>query len=190
MAERDDEESVGVVVGALAGIALVALGVVFAKNALNGSPVGASRPPLSAASTMDGVAAHDADRATDGIQLAPPGPAVVEVDILPVGDAMARLYFEVGSSDLPPDAGLQLAEVVVALEAHPAAIVLISGFHDETGSAAANAAVSRDRALAVHAALRARGIPEDRLKLRKPESTLGDGRPDAARRVEIRVQPG
>ncbi|MBL8325616.1 MAG: OmpA family protein, partial [Rubrivivax sp.] len=44
-------------------------------------------------------------------------------------------------------------------------------------------------AKAVREALKAAGVAADRIALRKPESTTGDGTNREARRVEVRLMP-
>ena len=109
-------------------------------------------------------------------------------DVAEVGEALVKIYFDLGVSDLPDDAPADVATVVVALEAAPGKNVLLSGFHDQSGSAAVNAQVARDRALSVRDALVAAGVPAERVLLRRPAVTLGGGDAAEARRVEIRVQ--
>ena len=81
-----------------------------------------------------------------------------------------------------------VAKVVAKLAEDGAKIVLISGYHDETGGAAVNAEVAKARAGAVKDALLAAGVPADKLAMRKPAVTLGGGDAAEARRVEVRVQ--
>lgn len=117
--------------------------------------------------------------------------AVVEVgfvEIAEVGEALVKLYFEVGAAELPATSGDEFARVIAELQARPEAVVLLSGFHDETGGADINAALARDRAVAVRAALIAAGVPAERVQMRRPAVTLGSGDAAEARRVEIRVQ--
>ena len=66
--------------------------------------------------------------------------------------------------------------------------MLLSGFHDPSGDAAQNAELAKQRAQSVRNALVAGGVATDRIKFRKPESTVGTGSPEEGRRVEIRVQ--
>ncbi len=115
-------------------------------------------------------------------------PAVEYVDIAETGAALTVVYFDFAQSGLPASAGDALALVVAELAARPDASVLLSGFHDAAGSAEANAAVARERALAVRAALIDIGVPGERVLLRKPAETLGGSDAAEARRVEIRVQ--
>lgn len=121
---------------------------------------------------------------------AEPDGVVVEefVEIAEVGEPLVKFYFELGAAALPAAAGDELARVVAELQARPDTVVLLSGFHDESGGADVNAAVARDRAVAVRSALVAAGVPAERVQMRRPAVTLGSGDAAEARRVEIRVQ--
>lgn len=115
-------------------------------------------------------------------------PLAAQSEIAPVGEALAKVYFAVGAAKLnDADLGV-VAKTQQALTASPSAIVLLSGFHDLSGDAAHNAELAKQRAGAVRDALVAGGVAVDRIRLRKPESTLGSGSPEEGRRVEIRVQ--
>lgn len=109
-------------------------------------------------------------------------------EVAEVGEALVKFYFAVGDATLPADASPDIATIVVALDAAPEKKVLLSGFHDETGGAAVNAEVSKNRALAVREALVEAGVPAERVLLRRPAVTLGGGDAAEARRVEVRVQ--
>ena len=65
---------------------------------------------------------------------------------------------------------------------------MVSGFHDATGSAAANAELARQRALAVRNALQSLGVAGDKIELKKPEQLQSTGSNAEARRVEVAVQ--
>jgi outer membrane protein OmpA-like peptidoglycan-associated protein len=66
--------------------------------------------------------------------------------------------------------------------------VVISGFHDATGSAEVNAELAKLRALAVHSDLMQSGVAQDLIELKKPEVTLATGSNAEARRVEVTLQ--
>ncbi|GLT24424.1 hypothetical protein GCM10007933_39030 [Zoogloea oryzae] len=122
-------------------------------------------------------------------EAAPAAVAAVEApEIAEVGEPLIKLYFDSGKAELPANAAEEVAKVVAKLHEEPAKLVLISGYHDETGGAAVNAEVAKARALAVKDALIAAGIPADKVNLRKPAITLGGGDAAEARRVEVRVQ--
>ncbi|MBL0285346.1 MAG: OmpA family protein, partial [Zoogloea sp.] len=109
-------------------------------------------------------------------------------EIAEVGEPLVKLYFESGKAELPANGAEEVAKVVAKLAEDGAKIVLISGYHDETGGAAVNAEVAKARAGAVKDALLAAGVPADKLAMRKPAVTLGGGDAAEARRVEVRVQ--
>lgn len=122
-------------------------------------------------------------------EAAPAAVAAVEApEIAEVGEPLIKLYFDSGKAELPANAAEEVAKVVAKLQEEPAKLVLISGYHDETGGAAVNAEVAKARALAVKDALIAAGISADKVNLRKPAITLGGGEAAEARRVEVRVQ--
>lgn len=160
MSDQDDTETQGVVFGVLAG-------VIFGVIAL-----------------VAGLGVWKANQA------AAPVAAVVagDSDIAPVGEALAKVFFEVGSATLAAEAQAVVAKTVAALAAKPDGIVLLSGFHDLSGDPAKNAELAKQRASAVRDALVAGGVDASLVKLRKPESTVGSGSPEEGRRVEIRVQ--
>ncbi|WP_374243021.1 OmpA family protein [Zoogloea sp.] len=111
-----------------------------------------------------------------------------EPEIAEVGEALVKFYFESGKAELPAGAEGELAKVVAKLAEDPSRLVLLSGYHDETGGAAVNAEVAKARAVAVKDALIAAGLAADKVKMRKPAVTLGGTDPAEARRVEVRVQ--
>jgi outer membrane protein OmpA-like peptidoglycan-associated protein len=118
----------------------------------------------------------------------PAAPVTEQAEIAPVGEALAKVYFAVGAAALDDaDKGV-VAKTLEALAANPKAIVLLSGFHDPSGDPARNAELAKQRAMSVRDALVAGGVATDRVKFRKPESTVGAGSPEEGRRVEIRVQ--
>lgn len=110
------------------------------------------------------------------------------VDVLEVGEPLLKVYFDVGQTALAPSAAEQISTIAVALAAAPQASALLSGYHDETGGAAVNAEVAKNRALSVRDALLAAGVAAERVLIRRPAVTLGGGDAAEARRVEVRVQ--
>lgn len=115
-------------------------------------------------------------------------PAFEVVEIAPQGEPLAKVYFAVSEAKLTDADMAVVALTLQALAANSRAIVLLSGFHDPSGDPRQNAELAQARALSVRDALVAGGVPADRCKLRKPESTVGSGTPEEGRRVEIRVQ--
>jgi len=97
----------------------------------------------------------------------------------------ASVYFETGKSDLPADANSAVQAAAAYAKAHPDAKIALSGFTDASGGADLNADLARKRAQAVRDALKAAGVLEERIVLKKPESVTGGTDAKEARRVEI-----
>ena len=97
----------------------------------------------------------------------------------------ANVYFETGKSTLPADAKAAVDAAADYAKAHPDAKFTLSGFTDATGSAEVNAKLAKSRAEAVRDALKAAGIAEDHIILKKPETVTGGSDAKEARRVQI-----
>lgn len=122
----------------------------------------------------------------------PPEPAVPEgagvVASERDGFPMLTVYFDTGSAEVTPDFEAVSADLRSYLDANPDASVQISGFNDPSGDAELNAALSRDRAMGVQAAMVALGLDEARTDLVRPDdTTTTDMTAAEARRVEITV---
>lgn len=97
-----------------------------------------------------------------------------------------KVYFEIGKADVAGDFATKAAPLVEYLKANTITTVVISGFNDPSGDAAANALLAKQRAEAVQQALVAAGAPLERTVLEKPAETTGTGASDAAsRRVDV-----
>ena len=127
-----------------------------------------------------------------GTQLAAPaaarGTGVGQRGSIAGGSLPASIYFETGKSTLPADAKAAVDAAAAYAKAHPDAKFTLSGFTDATGSAASNAKLAKTRAEAVRDALKAAGIAEDRIILKKPETITGGARRE--RSPARRDQPG
>lgn len=97
----------------------------------------------------------------------------------------AKLYFEVGKATLPADAMDTVKAVADLLAAKQQAKIDITGYTDKTGSLDKNLELAKERAKAVRDALKAAGVAEDRINMKKPETVTGGGNDKEARRVEI-----
>lgn len=98
---------------------------------------------------------------------------------------LARVLFAVGRAEIAPQFRAQIASVAGTL-AKTGTRVDISGFADQTGNRDSNFELAKQRAIAVRDALKAAGVPDDRINLLKPEFVIG-GTSEDARRVEINV---
>ena len=103
-----------------------------------------------------------------------------------VENGVVKFYFASGNSKLAAGATAALADVVKGAQAGRK--LVISGYHDATGSAAKNAELAKLRAFAVRDALKASGVADDKIKLKKPEELKASGSDAEARRVEVALQ--
>ncbi len=107
---------------------------------------------------------------SDGTMMAEAG--IVQLSPLHCQDDVNALLrartirFEEGSSGIDPASGELLDEVAAALRPCLGSIISITGHTDNSGPEPGNLALSRERALAVQAALVTRGIPGDGLRAR------------------------
>jgi K(+)-stimulated pyrophosphate-energized sodium pump len=99
---------------------------------------------------------------------------------------VVKFYFATSSAEVPAGSSEALVEIVKAVQSGNR--VLVSGFHDASGDPAKNAELAKQRAMAVGAALKMAGVPDDKVELAKPAQTMADGPPAEARRVEVKVQ--
>jgi outer membrane protein OmpA-like peptidoglycan-associated protein len=111
------------------------------------------------------------------------------LDVPLTGDLAGTLYFATGVATLGPDTAGAIKALAEAVQAAAPRGAVISGFHDASGDPAKNAELAKERAKAVREALKAAGVPAERIALRKPQSTTGDGSNQEARRVEVRLVP-
>jgi outer membrane protein OmpA-like peptidoglycan-associated protein len=110
-------------------------------------------------------------------------PAAADAASVRVENGVVTFYFATAKADLAAGANEALADVVKGVAEGKKAVV--SGFHDATGDAAMNEELAKQRALAVRNALKALGVAEDKIELKKPEVTTASGSNAEARRVEV-----
>jgi K(+)-stimulated pyrophosphate-energized sodium pump len=115
-------------------------------------------------------------------------PAAVAPLTTPAVGRPVRIHFETGSTALSSENQKIGAAVAQKMKDVPDLKVDISGFADKTGNVEQNLELAQRRATAVRDALKAAGVAEDRMNLRKPEQViLGAGQDAEGRRVEIAV---
>ncbi|MDD2180116.1 OmpA family protein [Acidovorax sp. D2M1] len=169
MSSSDDDSQQRFALGFL--FALIALVISVVVGTVVVKRLGAKAPAQPAA-----VAASSA----------PAAPAVaVEADIasVRVENGVVKFYFASAKAELAAGANEALADVVKGVAEGKKAVV--SGFHDATGDTALNAELAKQRAFAVRDALKALGVAEDKVELKKPEETTATGSNAEARRVEV-----
>jgi cytochrome c oxidase subunit II len=96
-----------------------------------------------------------------------------------------KIYFASGKSALPPESKSVIDAVLAYVKGNADAKLDISGYVDATGNADQNKELAKQRAFAVRDALKAVGIAEDKIIMKKPEVLTGAADNKEARRVEI-----
>ena len=129
-----------------------------------------------------GAGSEAAGSAASGAAL--PAVSADEASIV-MENGVVKFYFASGKADLAPGALAALGDAIAAAKGGKR--LVLSGFHDATGSAALNADLAKKRAMAVHDALLGAGVPESSMELKKPEETTGTGSAAEARRVEVTI---
>ncbi len=173
MSSSDDDSqqrfALGFLFALLALVISVVVGTVVvkqmgSKGAAPATTAVASNAP--AAVVADPAAATDADAASVRVE-----------------NGVVKFYFATAKADVAAGANEALADVVKGVAEGKKAVV--SGFHDATGDAAMNEELAKQRAFAVRDALKALGVAEDKIELKKPEVTTATGSNAEARRVEV-----
>ncbi len=182
------------VVGAAAAAAIIGTLAVGARAKPGATPsaaaLAASAPaaaqPDATASTGDlppGLSLQAMVAADPSIQTtAQPGATEPQAD---AGKPLAQVAFESGQASLNAKAKELMIDIAGSVKKLDGATLVLSGFHDTTGSPELNAKLAKDRALAVRDALVALGMPAERIKLLKPQVVVGGADPALARRVDI-----
>jgi photosynthetic reaction center cytochrome c subunit len=99
-------------------------------------------------------------------------------------ERLAAVFFAVGRDDLDAAGQQALASAAAALKADASLGVALSGYADRSGNPDANLELAKRRAQNVRDALKAVGVEEARIQLKKPEFVIG-GDSAEARRVDI-----
>ncbi len=172
----EDDDNVGVVLGALLAVIAVVVAVVAFVGIYKMKP--AKVAPPAAALAAPSAGAPSAAAAV--------GQGLAEAASVKVVDGVVKFYFASGKSDVAAGGNEALATVVSAVAAGKRAV--ISGFHDATGDPEKNAELAKQRAFKVRDALTALGVAADKIELKKPEQMLASGSDSEARRVEVAVQ--
>ncbi|HSQ73646.1 MAG TPA: sodium/proton-translocating pyrophosphatase, partial [Rubrivivax sp.] len=117
---------------------------------------------------------------------APAAMAVIDGSSITVEGGVVKFFFAIGKADIANGAAAALADVAKGVAEGKMAVV--SGYTDASGDPAMNEELAKQRAFAVQEALKAAGVAEDKIELKKPEQMTGSGDPAQARRVEVALQ--
>lgn len=189
---QDDNQAV--VWAVLVAVVVLAIGLVLgfgiAKSKKPNVPASVAAVTPAAESAAQPIADASATEAVSAAE----APAVAAEPVLAANESAVRVvngvvkfYFASGKSALATGANEALAEVVQA--AAQGKQLVLSGYHDSTGSARQNAQLAKARALSVKKALQGLGVKEVQITLKKAESVVGSAGADAqARRVEVAIE--
>jgi len=143
-------------------------------------------PLLSTGSATGGATMHMATPAAVVTAAAPATATAADAASFKVEGGVVKFYFASGKAELAGGAGAALADVAKGVAAGKKAV--ISGFTDATGDAAKNEELAKLRAFAVRDAVKASGVAEDKIELKKLETLTASGANAEARRVEVTLQ--
>ena len=147
--------------------------------------------PLLPTGASTGKAAHSAPAPVAAVaktdtMAAAATAAVADAASFKVEGGVVKFYFVTAKADLAGGSAAALADVAKGVADGKKAVV--SGFTDTSGDPEKNAELAKQRAFAVRDALKAAGIAEDKIELKKPEQSAVGGDAAAARRVEVALQ--
>ena len=140
--------------------------------------------PIPAASVK--APAHAAPAAMAPAAAPMAAPMVADGASIKVEAGVVKFYFASGKAEIAAGAAAALADVASGVAAGKKAVV--SGFTDASGDPARNEELAKQRAFAVRDALKAAGVAEGSVELKKPEQLTGSGDAAEARRVEVALQ--
>ncbi|MES2402305.1 MAG: OmpA family protein [Pseudomonadota bacterium] len=181
MFSQDDDGQQGLVLTVVFGLVALVIALVIGLAIYNAGQ-GATVPnaaPVAAPAPAAPVPVAPVDAASAALAASDAASVKVEFGVV-------KFYFASGKAELAAGAGDALADLVKGAIAGRK--LVISGFHDSTGDAVKNAALAKQRAVAVREALRAAGVSEQQIELKKPEQLEGSGNNAEARRVEVALQ--
>ncbi len=111
-------------------------------------------------------------------------PAAATSPTVPVAGP-AKIFFDSGKISIPSDSTEKFKPIVDAIKSGSASRVVVSGYHDKTGSPEQNAELAKNRAKAVRDELIRAGLAEAQLELQKPQEASASSNDQEARRVEV-----
>ena len=139
---------------------------------------GASKPMLGASMLADYPELKKIDPTAAALTASAANPIVAALNVL------GKIFFASGKADIDAAGNDAIKSAAKALAANNAAKLDISGFADSNGNQDQNAELAKKRAFAVRDALKAAGVAEDRINLKKPVFLVGAATVES-RRVDL-----
>ncbi|MBC7610518.1 MAG: OmpA family protein [Polaromonas sp.] len=185
MSSQDDDGQQGLVLTVVFGLIALVIALVIGVSLYQVNQRNQSAMPAKAAVMAPAIIVPVAVR-TAPADAASAAQAASDAASVKVENGVVKFYFSSGKADLAAGAGEALMDVIK--DAKAGRKLVISGFHDDTGDAAKNAELAKLRAMAVRDSLKAAGVSEQQIELKKPEQMTGSGSNAEARRVEVTLQ--
>ena len=176
MSSQDDDGQQGLVLWVVFGLVALVIALVVGVSVYQRGKMAAT-PKTAVAVATTVMPANDLSNAAQNAMDA----ASVKVE-----NGVVKFYFASGKSELAAGANAALVDVIKG--AKEGKKLVISGYHDATGSAVKNAELAKLRAFAVRDALKTSGMADEKIVLRKPEVLIAVGSDAEARRVEVALQ--
>ena len=176
MSQQDDDGQQGLVLSLVFGVVALVIALVVGVSVYQRGKMAAT-PETAVAAATTVMPANDLPNLAQNARDA----ASIEVE-----NGVVKFYFASGKSDLAAGANAALVDVVKGAQAGRK--LVISGYHDATGSAAKNAELAKLRAFAVRDALKSAGVAENNIQLKKAQELTTTGSNAEARRVEVALQ--
>lgn len=198
MSSQDNDQDIRVVAAVLISAILLAVGLALGfgisksrgQQAITAPAVASAdaNAPAGTDAAASATVAPAADAAVTAGTDAAAVTAAADADAsVVVENGVVKFYFASGKSALAAGAAEALTDAITAGKAGKKLVV--SGFHDASGDPAKNAELAKQRALAVRDALKAAGVADSAVELKKPEQATGSGNDAEARRVEVTIVP-
>lgn len=182
MFSQDDDGQQGLVLAVVFGLVVLVIGLVIGVSIYQ-SVQEKTRVETIVVNAVSTVSIAGSDAPFDAASAAQ---AASDAASVKVENGIVKFYFASGRADLAAGAGDALLNVIK--EAKAGRKLVISGFHDATGNAGKNAELARQRAMAVRDTLKAAGVTEQQIEVKKPEQMTASGSNAEARRVEVSLQ--
>ena len=170
----------------VAPVATIAAVAAVSATAAAVTAAPAVAPTPAAAAAVAAPAAPAATAAASDAAMKAAAQTAADAASVKVENGVVKFYFATGKADVAAGGATALADVIKAVAGGKKAV--ISGYHDASGDPAKNAELAKQRAMNVRDSLKAAGVAEDKVELKKPEQAKVDGPAAEARRVEVTVQ--
>ena len=171
----NEDDNLGVVMGVIFGVIALVISLIIGVTIYTKNKAAKAMPAPAAVTAP----AADANAGAAG------SAAAADAASVKVEGGVVKFFFASGKFDLGQGGAQALADVVAGVKIGKKAIV--SGYVDSTGNAAQNAEIGKKRAFAVRDLLKASGVAEDKIELKKPDD-IKAGTGAEARRVEVTLQ--